>query len=168
MTYQYDTVWHRGLTWKLLRLLPDKYMIRMIMEVVRNRSLLLTTGDSKQSRLHCLKNGLSQSWVLALFLFNIYTYDLSFTIFTKFAYADDLALLHFSENCKDLERTLSQNMTTLSEYFQTWRLKFSRTKAATAAFHLNNRDAKRKLKLYDNKIISFIVFKCVLRCSKRD
>ena len=30
----YDTVWHCGLTCKLLRLLPDKHMVRMIMELV--------------------------------------------------------------------------------------------------------------------------------------
>ena len=30
----YDTVWHRGLTCKLLRLLPNRNMVRMIMELV--------------------------------------------------------------------------------------------------------------------------------------
>ena len=30
----YDTVWHCGLTRKLLRLLPDKHMVRMITEFV--------------------------------------------------------------------------------------------------------------------------------------
>ena len=35
LTAAYDTVWHRGLTCKLLRLLPDKHMIKMIMELVR-------------------------------------------------------------------------------------------------------------------------------------
>ena len=46
----------------------------------------------------------------------------------KFAYADDLALLHSSGNWKDLEATLSQDMSTLSAYLQTWRLKLSHTK----------------------------------------
>ena len=68
----------------------------------------------------------------------------------KFAYADDLALLHSSGNWKDLEGTLSQDMSTLSAYFQTWRLKLSHTKTVTAAFHLNNREAKRELKVYNN------------------
>ena len=36
LTAAYDTVWHRGLTCKLLRLLPDKHMVRMIMELVQN------------------------------------------------------------------------------------------------------------------------------------
>ena len=41
-------------------------------------------------------------------------------------------------------------MSTLSAYLQTWRLKLSRTKMVTAAFHLNNREAKRELMVYNN------------------
>ena len=126
LTAAYDTAWHRGLTCKLLRLLPNKHMVKMIMELVRNRSFTLTTGDSKQSRLR------------------------QATISRKFAYADNLALLYSSGNWKDLEETLSQSMSTFSAYLQTWRLKLSHTKTVTAAFHLNNREAKRELKVYNN------------------
>ena len=120
----YDTVWHRGLTCKLLRLLRDKHMVKMIMELVRNWSFTLTTDDNKQSRLCRLKNSVPQGSVLAPLLFNIYTYDLSSIISRKFSYADDLALFHSSGNWKDLEGTLSQDMSTLSK---------------TATSHLNNR-----------------------------
>ena len=41
-------------------------------------------------------------------------------------------------------------MSTPSAYLQTWRLKLSHTKTVTAAFHLNNREAKRELKIYNN------------------
>ena len=150
LTAAYNTVWHRGLTCKLLRLLPDKHMVRMIVELVRNRSFTLTTGDSKQSRLRCLKNGVPQGSVLAPLLFNIYTYDLPSMISRKFAYADNLALLHSSGNWKDLEGTLSQDMSTLLAYLQTWWLKLSHTKTVRAAFHLNNREVKRELKVYNN------------------
>ena len=153
LTAAYDTVWHRGLTCKLLRLLPDKHMVRMIMELVRNRSFTFTTSDSKQSRLRRLKNGVPQGSVLAPLLFNIYTYNHPSMISRKFVYADDLALPHFSGNWKDLEETLSQDMSTLSAYLQTWRLKLSHTKTVTAAFHLNNREAKRELKVYNNDLL---------------
>ena len=74
----------------------------------------------------------------------------------KFAYADDLALLHSSGNRKDLEGTLNQDMSTLSAYLQTWRLKLSHTKTITAAFRLNNRNAKRELTVYNNdKLLPF-------------
>ena len=125
-------------------------MVKMIMELVRNRSFTLTTGDSKQSRLRRYKHGVPQESVLAPLLLNIYTYDLPSMISRKFAYADDLALLHSSGNWKDLKGTLSQDMSTLSAYLQTWRLKLSHTKTVTAAFHLNNREAKRELKIYNN------------------
>ena len=90
------------------------------------------------------------AFLRAPLLFNIYTYDLPSMISRKFAYADDLALLHSFGNWKDLEGALSQDMSTLSAYLQTWRLKLSHTKTVTAAFHLNNREAKRELKVYNN------------------
>ena len=83
LTAVYDTVWHRGLTYKLLRLILDKHMIKMIMKLVRNRSFTFTTSDSKQSSLCRLKNGVSQESVLAPLLFNIYTYDLPSILFPK-------------------------------------------------------------------------------------
>ena len=49
-----------------------------------------------------------------------------------------------------MEDSLSQDMTTLSGYLQTWRLKLSNTKTVTAAFCLNNREAKRELNVYNN------------------
>ena len=151
-----DIVWHRGLTCKLLRLLPDKHMVQMIMELVQNRGFALTTGDSKPSRLRRLKNGLPQVSVLAPLFFNIYIYDLPSTTSKKHAYADDLAILYSSGDWKVLERTLSEDMTTLSAYLQTWRLKLSHAKTVTAAFHLHNRGTKRKLKVKKNgKILPF-------------
>jgi len=33
LTAAHDNVWHRGLTCKLLRLLPDKHMVHMIVEM---------------------------------------------------------------------------------------------------------------------------------------
>ena len=119
LTAAYDTVWHCGLTCKLLRLLPDKHMVRIIMELVQNRSFTLTTGNNKQSWLRRLKNGVPQGSVLAPLLFNIYTYDFPSMISRKFVYAVDLILLHSSGNWKDLEETLSQDMSTLLAYLQT-------------------------------------------------
>ena len=38
-------------------------------------------------------------------------------------------------------------MATISSYFQNWRLKLSKSKTVSTAFHLKNREAKRKLNI---------------------
>ena len=68
----------------------------------------------------------------------------------KYKYADTLTLLYACRDWKAVEDTLSEDMTTLSVYLQTWRLKLSNKKAVTVAFHLNNKEAKRELNVYNN------------------
>ena len=94
LTAAYDTLWHLGLTCKLLRLLPDRHLVRMIMEMVGNRNFTLTTGNDKRSRLRHLKNGVPQESVLAPLLFIIYISDLPTTVSREYAHADDLATMH--------------------------------------------------------------------------
>ena len=113
LTAAYDIVWHRGLTCKLLRLLPNKPMVRMILELIRNRSFILTTVDGKRSRLRRLRNDFPQGSVLALLLFIIYINDLPSLTSSKYAYADNLALLRSSTDWKGLEEALSQDMAAL-------------------------------------------------------
>jgi len=44
----------------------------------------------------------------------------------------------------------------MGEYLQTWKLKLSTIKTVSAAFHLNNKEAKRELKVsYNNEILPF-------------
>ena len=64
----YDVIWHHCITCKLLKVLLDKHMIRMIIELAGNQNFTLTTGDSKRSRLRCLRNGIPLELVLAPFL----------------------------------------------------------------------------------------------------
>ena len=68
--------------------------------------------------------------------------------FQKYAYANELTLLYASQDWKAVEDALSQDKTTLLGYLQTWRLKLSNTTTVTAAFHLNNKEAKRELDVY--------------------
>ena len=137
LTATYDTVWHPGLTCKLLRLLPDRRMVHMIMEMIGNRNFTLTTGNGQRSRLQRLKNGVPQGSVLAPLLFNIYISDLPTTISRKYAYVDDLAIMHADEDWQAVEGALSKYMATVGEYLQTWKLKLSTTKTVSAAFHRN-------------------------------
>jgi len=70
--------------------------------------------------------------VLAPLLFNIYTSDLPTTVSRKYAYADDLAIMHADGDWQEVEGVLSNNMATTDEYLQTWKLKHSTTKTVSA------------------------------------
>ena len=150
LTTAYDIVWHRDLTSKLLRLLPDRHMVHVIMAMGSNRSFTLTTGNRKRSRLRRLKNGIPQGSLLAPLLFNIYISDVPTTVSRKDAYADNLAIMHADGDGQAVEGVLSKDMATIDEYLQTWKLKLSTTKTVSAAFHLNNKEAKRELKVNFN------------------
>jgi len=98
-------------------------MVHMIMEMVGNRSFTLTTGNGKRSRLRRLKNGVPQGSVLALLLFNICISDLPTTVSRKYAYADDLAVMHADGDWQAVEGKLCKDMTAVDEYLQIWKLK---------------------------------------------
>ena len=126
------------------------------MEMVSNRSFTFTTGNGQRSRLRRLKNGVPQGSVLAPLLFNIYTSDLPATISRKYAYADDLAIMHVDGDWLAVEGALSKDMATLGEYLQTWKLKICTTNTMSAVFHLNNKEAKRELKVnFNNETLPF-------------
>ena len=67
-------------------------MVKMMIELVYNRSFTLTNGCGEKSRLGRLKSGVPQDSVPVPLLFNIYMNDLLPT--TSKLYDDDLALLH--------------------------------------------------------------------------
>ena len=82
--------------------------------------------------------------------------DLPAIISRKYAYANDLAIMHADGDWLAVEGTLSKDMATLGEYLQTWKLKLSTTKTGSAVFHLNNKEAKRELKLnFNNENLPF-------------
>jgi len=87
----------------------------MIIEMVSNHSFTLTTGNSKRNRLRHLKNDVPQGSVLAPLLFNIYISDLPITVSRKYAYADDLAIMHADGDWQAVEGVLTKEMATVSE-----------------------------------------------------
>ena len=152
LTAAYDTVWHRGLHLKLLRIIPDRHMVGFIMEMLSNRSFVVHTNDGQRSRLRIMKNGVPQGSVLSPMLFNIYISDLPETTSRKYGYADDLAILLRRPSWKEMEEGLNKDMTILVDYLRKWRLQLSVGKTVSAAYHLNNREAKRELDVFvDNK-----------------
>jgi len=70
-------------------------MVHLIMVLACDRSFTLATGNGKRSRLQRLKNSVPQGSVLAPLF---YISDLPDTVSIKYAYANDLAIIHADED----------------------------------------------------------------------
>ena len=65
---------------------------------------------------------------------------LPIAIAKKFAYTDNLAIVHSMKNKNALKEAVLQDMTTpLSNFFQKYKLKLSTAKTESAFFHRNKR-----------------------------
>ena len=53
--------------------------------------------------------------------------------------------MHANGDRQAVKGVLTKDMATVGEYLQTWKLKLSTTKTVSAAFQLNNKEAKREL-----------------------
>ena len=72
----------------------------------------------------------------------------------KYAYANDLPIMHADEKWQTVEGILSKDIETVGEYLQTWKLKLSTTKAVLA-FHLN-KEANHELTVsHNNETLPF-------------
>ena len=142
----YDTVWQAGLMMKLSKAIKCRTTIRLIASLFSQRNFRVFLSN-QVSRKRILKNGLPQGSVLAPSFFNEYISDLPPTDSLKFGYADDWTLAIQSKTFSHLESTLSLYIEHLNEYFDYWKLRLNAKKTVATCFHLDNKQAARKLKV---------------------
>ena len=84
---------------------------------------------ANKAGLHNLKRGShTDRFSMALLLFNIYNHDLQVQTSSKYAYADNLALLHCAGNCQAIERVFKSKHDHIVSVPPEEKLKLSETK----------------------------------------
>jgi len=143
LTSSCDTVCQRSLTWKLLRLLPDRHMVRLIMELVGNRSFTLTTGSNKWSKLQLLENGVPQGSVLSPLLVNFWLANHRLQKACKLCQSSNHACWRKLASSK---RSANQRHGDYKQITPDWKLNL-RSLITTSTVHLNNKETKPELKV---------------------
>ncbi|KAI5739706.1 hypothetical protein M8J77_022428 [Diaphorina citri] len=147
LTAAYDTVNHRILLKKLYNTTEDSKLTSMVAVFLQNRRFFVTL-NGKNSRWRTQKNGLPQGSVISPTLYNIYTNDQPIPEKTKtFIYADDTAIVAQAESFTEVETTLTNALQTMTKFYEANHLKPNPGKTQVCAFHLRNREAKRKLNI---------------------
>ena len=147
LTTAYDTVNHRALLLKLAKTIKNSTIVKVIESLLNNQRFFVEM-NGKRSRWRVQKNGLPQGSVLAPMLFNIYTNDQPhFNNIRRFIYADDLCLATQAKSFNTIEQRLTGALESLSVYYKTWFLNANPGKTQVCAFHLNNSQAQKMLKI---------------------
>jgi len=146
MSAAYDTVWSDRLLCKFMDLIKCKKLAKILRNMLSNRHFQVNIKDD-QSRWRILNNGLVQGSVLSPILFNLYTNDEICIQAKRFMFADDWALVVQCKTFEEAQQILAQDLKIVDDYFKSCRLTLNASKTEVCAFHLNNKEANRKLEV---------------------
>ena len=131
----FDTVWHRGLLFKIKSFLPHTYFA-LHESYLADRFFQVKESDARSS-FYDINAGVPQGSVLGPTLYSIYTSDLPQTDNVVTAtYADDTAVLasHSDHNMASLH--LQEALDKITSWMNTWRIRPSATKSTQVTFTL--------------------------------
>jgi hypothetical protein len=130
----FDTVWAKGLLYKLIKYQFPTYLIQFLKSYLSDRTFSVTI-DGFSSLMSNTYGRAPQEAVLSPILFTLYTSDFPKTPFVQTAmYADVTALFSQSWRPATIARRLSYAITRLTSYFTLWRLKGNMDKTEAILF----------------------------------
>ncbi|XP_011699550.1 PREDICTED: RNA-directed DNA polymerase from mobile element jockey-like [Wasmannia auropunctata] len=130
----FDSVWHKGLLYKLhLQQLPV-YLIKIVRDYLSDRSFAVSFQGELSSYL-TVAAGIPQGSRLGPLLFNAFANDIPRTTTTQLAvYADDTAVFTSSWSPTLLSHRLQSHVDTIIQYFSDWKMAINADKTEAICF----------------------------------
>lgn len=141
----FDTTWIEGLVYKLRSFGFPRTLCSIVYQFVTNRSFQVRVQD-KLSQVFQVSAGVPQGSVLGPKLFNIYTSDIpqAPSNVRKLCFADDFLTYTASKSPTLASQRLNGYLSTLSEYYNKWKIKINPDKVVAITFTGNKRDRPRR------------------------
>ena len=131
----FDKVWHKGLLYKLKRILPRQFY-NLLKSYLNNRMFQVKVND-EATQLFPIKAGVPQGSVLGPILNLIYTADLPvMENIVNATFADDAAIVTSHKNAAAASFNLQKYLLRIQQWCKEWRITLNETKSVQVTFTL--------------------------------
>lgn len=135
----FDTVWHEGLIYKLIKINFPPHLIKIIHSYLTNRTFQVRVEKTLSTKL-ALRAGVPQGGLLSPSLFNYFINDIPKTNSTKLKiFADDTAIVAESSNSNQVNKYIQNHLNELEKYYQKWKIKINTSKTTLIHFTHKNK-----------------------------
>lgn len=130
----FDTVWHKGLIYKLFKIGMPIYIIKIIQHYLKNRTFNLII-DKVKSKTQSIAAGVPQGSILGPRLFLYYINDIPKNPKSELAlFADDTAILSSSWSKRVALKNVVDHYNLIKHYFDQWKIKINENKTEVIIF----------------------------------
>lgn len=135
----FDSIWHDGMIYKLIKLKIPTYLIRLINSFIRNRQFSVHINQGVSQSIN-IPAGLAQGTCISPILYALFIADIPQDNDVKIAlYADDTALYTAAKTSNTIVRRLNLSLQTLQLYFRKWKIKINNNKTQAIIFPFDNK-----------------------------
>lgn len=135
----FDSIWHDGLLYKLIKMKLPTYLIRLLESFIRKRKFAVYVNNATSNTIE-IPAGLAQGTCISPILYALYIADIPIVENTQLAlYADDTSIYTSAKQSNTIINRLNHALQTLAQYFHKWKIKINPAKTQAILFPFDNK-----------------------------